>query len=137
MKISALLLSFGLIACVVALGCTNEVEDVAEGDASTGEVKTLTGEIVAVIDARTFTMKDEHEWIEDDLLTVISTSDLPDALNDEDEVTVTGTVQNIAYAEIEAGYDWDFDPEVEAELEDIQGFFIADSVVVTEHETAD
>lgn len=128
------LLSLGLIVCVTTIGCTNEVEDVAEGDAATGEIRTLTGEVVQVIDARTFTMKDEHKWLEDDLLTVVSRTDLPADFNDEDEVTVKGTVQNIAYTEVETGYDWDFDPEVEVELEDIKGFFIADSVVVTEHE---
>ncbi|WP_153558243.1 hypothetical protein [Roseimaritima sediminicola] len=137
MKKPGLLLSFGLFAFALALGCTDEVEDVAEGDATTGEVKTLTGEVVAVIDARTFTMKDEHKWLEDDLLTVVSKTDLPFDLNDEDEITVTGTVQNVAYTEIESGYDWDFDPVIEAELEEIRGFFIADSVVVTEHEDAD
>lgn len=135
MKSFLTILSLGLIVSFVTLGCSDEVEDVAEGEAATGEVKTLTGEVVKVIDARTFTMKDEHEWLEDDLLTVVSKTDLPADFNDEDEVTVTGTVQNVAYTEIETGYDWDFDPEIEAELEDVKGFFIADSVVVTEHET--
>jgi hypothetical protein len=132
MKSYVTLLSISLLALV--MGCTNEVEDVAEGDSQTGDVRTLTGEVVAVIDGRTFTMKDEHKWLEDDLLTVVSKSDLPADFNDEDEVTVTGVVQNVGVIEVETEYGWDFNPEVEAELEDVKGFFIADSVVVTEHE---
>ncbi len=137
MKFRLPTLSLGLIACLFSLGCTHEVEDVAEGEAQTGEVKTLTGEVVEVLDARTFTMKDEHRWLEDDLLTVVSKQNLPAGFNEEDEVTVVGTVQNVGVVEVESGYDWDFDPEVEVELEDVKGFFIADSVVVTEHESAD
>lgn len=132
MKFYTGLLSISLLA--FTMGCTNEVEDVAEGDSQTGEVKTLTGEVVSVIDARTFTMKDEHEWLEDDLLTVVSKSDLPADFNDEDEVTVKGTVHNIGVIDVESEYGWDFNPEVEVELEDVKGFFVADSVVVTEHE---
>ncbi|MFG0333937.1 MAG: hypothetical protein ACF8TS_11290 [Maioricimonas sp. JB049] len=137
MRSSFALLAFGAFAVTSMLGCTDEVDEVVEGEATTGETRTLTGEVVQVLDARTFTMKDEHEWLEDDLLTVVATSDLPADLNDEDEVIVTGTVQNIGYIEVESGYDWDFDPEVEAELEDVEGFLIADSVSVTEHEEAD
>ncbi|QDU40555.1 hypothetical protein Mal4_49130 [Maioricimonas rarisocia] len=131
------LLTIGAITSATMFGCTDEVDEVVEGEATTGEVRTLTGEVVEVLDGRTFTMKDEHEWIEGDLLTVVSNTDLPPDFNDEDEVTVTGTVQNVGYIEVESGYDWDFDPEVEAELEDVRGFLIADSVSVTEHEEAD
>ncbi|SRR6056297_2090652 len=136
MKTSFPLLVFALIACVVASGCSDEVEDVAEGEATPGETKTLSGEVIAVIDARTFTMKDEHQWLEDNPLTVVATTDLPEGLDDEDEVAVVGSVRNLEYAEIETEYDWDFDPEIEVELEDVEGFFIADSVVVTEQEPA-
>lgn len=134
MKSYTPLFSMLLMSLIALSGCTNEVEEVAEGEAQTGEVVTVTGEVIRVLDSRSFSMKDEHEWLEDNPLVVVSSTNLPTDFNDEDEVTVTGTVRNVAYTEIESGYDWDFDPEIEAELEEVRGFLIADSVRVTEHE---
>ncbi|GAB5442399.1 MAG: hypothetical protein Fues2KO_27480 [Fuerstiella sp.] len=134
MKLFKSLSVMSMVTLIAISGCSNEVEEVAEGEAPSGSVTTVTGEVIRVLDARTFTMKDEHEWLEDDPLVVVSSSDLPADFNDEDEVTVTGTVRNVAFTEIESGYDWDFDPEVEVELEEVRGFLIADSVSVTEHE---
>ena len=108
----------------------NEVEnpepsDVEEGEVRVGEQVTLTGDVSEVYDARSFSLSDEGwDWEQD--LIVVTKDDLPFTAGEDAEVKVTGTVKAYSVVEVEKEYGWDFEPEVEAELEDTK-YYLADA----------
>lgn len=108
--------------------------DIEDGHAEAGSTQTVKGEVEKVYDAHTIAISGDWELFQNDLI-VVSEDPLPTNLQVDDYVEVTGTVKKVGWVEVEKEYDWlDFKPEIEAELEDVEGFLVASKVTVTEDE---
>lgn len=111
--------------------------DIEDGHAEDGSTHTVKGEVEKIYDAHTIAISSDWELFQNDLI-VVSEEPLPTDINEEDYVEVTGTVRTIKWIEVEKEYEWlDFDPEIEVELEDVEGFLVASKVTVTEHDDDD
>lgn len=106
-----------------------EPGEVAEGEVPAGNTVSVTGEIEKRYDDHTFTMSGEDELLSSDLA-VVSRKPLPPEAVEGTRLKVTGTVSKIGVIEVEKEVGWDFDPQVEAELENVESFLVADSVEV-------
>ncbi|WP_166820543.1 hypothetical protein [Thalassoroseus pseudoceratinae] len=111
--------------------------DIEDGHAEEGSIHTVKGEVEKIYDAHTIAISSDWELFQNDLI-VVSEDTLPTDLQVDDYVEVTGEVRKVAWIEVEKEYDWlDFEPKVEAELEDVEGFLVANKLVVTEHDDDD
>lgn len=110
-------------------GAATEPGDVAEGEVPAATTVTVTGEVEKRYDDRTVTISGEGEWFDPDL-TVVSKNALPAEVTEDTKLTVTGTVRKVGVVEIERELGWDFDPEIEVELDEVKTFLVADSVEV-------
>ena len=116
-------------AAVEPNGAATEPGDVAEGEVPAATTVTVTGEVEKRYDDRTVTITGEGEWFDPDL-TIVSKNALPAEVIEDAKVTVTGTVRKVGVVEIEREMGWDFDPQIEAELDEVHSFLVADSVEV-------
>ena len=105
--------------------------DVEEGDTPVGTEVTLKGAVSEVYDAHTFSLSDPGIDFEQDLI-VVTKEPLPFTAEDGANVQVTGTVKQFSVVEVEKEYGWDFDPEVEVELEDVEYYLSNATLTVTE-----
>lgn len=108
---------------------TTEPGDVAEGEVPAATTVTVTGEVEKRYDDRTVTISGEGEWFDPDL-TVVSKEPLPAEVIEDAKLTVTGTVRKVGVVEVERELGWDFDPQIEVELDEVKTFLVADSVEV-------
>ena len=120
----AALLMLGLAGCEGNLGPGESPSDVAEGEKPVGTAVTVSGEIAHRYDDHTFSLGDD-EWGEN--LVIVSKQPLPEVIDEETVIAVTGTVQQIGLIEFEREYGWDFDPQIEVELEEVKNYLYADS----------
>ncbi len=108
--------------------------DIEDGHAEDGSTHTVKGEVEKIYDAHTIAISSDWELFQNDLV-VVSEKPLPTDLQVDDHVEVTGTVRTVAWVEVEKEYDWlEFETEIEAELEDVEGFLVASKITVTEHD---
>lgn len=110
-----------------AVGCdrdenqgTAEVEDVKEEPARFyGETVTLSGEVDQVLGPRAFEMEGDDLFF-DEQIVVLTRSPVRlggEAVADDDELAVTGTVRPFTTTEIERELGWDLEPEYEVEFD--------------------
>lgn len=124
-RVSAIgFLTLVLAACNGNEGPGESPADVAEGDYPAGAAVTVSGEIARRYDDHTFSLGDD-EWGEN--LVIVTKQPLPATIAEETILEVTGTVEQVGIVEFEREYGWDFDPQIEVELEDVQNFLYADS----------
>lgn len=125
-----------LIALLGLAGCGQRDAvtpgDVAEGEVPAAQTVTVRGSLEKQLDERSFTMSGTAEIFSDDLV-VVSRTDLP-AINVGDEIEVTGRVRQVNHIEIERETNWQFNPQVTIELEDVKGYLVADSVRLIERQ---
>ncbi len=130
LNIVALIGLLGLVGCGQRDAVTPG--DVAEGDVPAAQTVTVQGSLERQWDERSFTMSGTAEIFSDDLV-VVSRTDLP-VMNVGDEIEVTGTVRQVSHVEIERETNWQFNPQVTIELEDVTGYLVADSVRIIERQ---
>lgn len=108
---------------------TEKIEpgDVEDGEVTVGKEVTLKGEVTKVYDAHTFSLSDPGIDFEKDLV-VVTKDALPFQAEDDATVEVKGTVEKFAVVEVEEEYGWDFDPQVEIELEDVK-YYLKDATI--------
>lgn len=126
----------GLLTAALLLGgCQDDPDmnpqpaDVAEGDVTAGENVTVEADVVQVYDARAVLVEGEGELFAPNLV-VVTLSDLPSGLAEGDRLMIEGTVRKMGHIEIEKELTWDFDEEVDMELEDVHGYLVARTVAV-------
>lgn len=105
--------------------------DIEEGDTPIGTEVTLKGAVSEVHDNHTFSLSDPGIDFEQDLI-VVTKEPLPFTAEDGANVQVTGTVKQFSVVEVEKEYGWDFDPEVEIELEDVDYYLSNATLTVTD-----
>lgn len=129
----AALMTTVLAGGVMLSGCGGDERtgpgDVSQGEVPAGQAVTVTGEIERRYDDRTFTLSGENELLKPDLV-VVSRTPLPATATEDSQLRVVGTVRKIGIVEVERELGWDFQPEVEVELEEIESYLVADSVEV-------
>lgn len=90
----------------------------------------VSGEIEEHIDPRSFVL--ESGGLFNDEITVIMPAGAegldPTLLREDSDVVVIGTLRTVPVVEIEREFGWDFDPEIEAELEDVRTYLIAEKI---------
>lgn len=95
-----------------------------------GQRVVVEGEIEEHLDGASFVL--ESGGIFNDEITVIAPATegglQPQLLSEDADVVVTGTIRRIPAIEIERELGWDFDSEIEAELEEVQTFLVAETV---------
>lgn len=116
----------GLIGC--GRGDAVTPGDVSEGEVPATQSVTVRGSLERQLDERSFTMSGTAEIFSDDLV-VVSRTDLP-AMSVGDEIEVTGIVRQVNHIEIERETNWQFNPQVTIELEEVKGYLVADSIRV-------
>lgn len=94
-----------------------------------GRQVRVPGEVSERVDDRSFILE-SGGWIDDEILVVLSqnATQLAGLVNDDAELIVTGTVRTYQVVDIERETGWDFNPEIEAEFEDIKAVIIASDV---------
>lgn len=90
----------------------------------------VQGEIEEKKDKRTFVL--ESGGLINDEITVVSAKDLDAStsamLVEDKDVVVSGTLRKMNVIEIEKEYGWDFDPQIEIELEKVTYYLVADKI---------
>jgi hypothetical protein len=130
-------LNVAALVCLLCLaGCGQDdgptPGDVAQGDVPAAQAVTVRGTLQRQLDERSFTMSGTADFFSDDLV-VVSRSALP-VINVGDEIEVAGTVRQINHIEVSQETNWQFNPQVRIELEDVTGFLVADSVRLIERQ---
>ena len=139
-------------ACVFSLAlftaCNNEADDLAgdtnisspgeisSGEAEPGEAVTVEGEITRIIDNHTLQLEGDWDFFSPELA-VVTMADLPPGLEVGDRVQLSGRVHQMDIIEVENHIGWDFQPEIEIELEDVENFLIANALTVVADNEAD
>jgi hypothetical protein len=118
------LLMLALMGCEGNEGPGASPADLAEGEQPAGTTVTVSGEIDRRFDDHTFSLGDDEGG---ENLVVVSKKPLPATVDEETVFEVTGTVQQIGIVEFEKEYGWDFDPQIEVELEDVENYLYAES----------
>lgn len=113
-----------LVGCNGNAGPGEAPSTVAEGEYPAGSTVTVSGEIARRFDDHTFSLGDD-EWGEN--LVIVTKQPLPQVIEEDVVFEVTGTVEKYGVLEFEREYDWDFDPQIEIELEDVESFLYADT----------
>ncbi len=123
-----------IAAAAAAPAASSEVMDVEtlrdDIEQHVGQSVTVRGEVSDSLDGSAFTL--EGGGVVNDEIAVI----MPGAgqgaaagFAENSTVTVSGTVRQVAVIELERELGWDLNPQIEAELEDVRYFIIADEVM--------
>lgn len=109
----------------------DDVEELQDNiQAFIGQRVRVPGEVEDVLGPRSFVL--ESGGIFDDEIVVVIPARAqgmdPALMRQDTQVTVTGTVRSSPIIDIERETGWDFDPELEIELEGTRIFLVADSV---------
>ncbi|ADJ29392.1 conserved hypothetical protein [Nitrosococcus watsonii C-113] len=96
-----------------------------------GQKVTVSGEVEERIDKKAFILE-SGGLFNDEIVVVMPKGNLN--VQEDDEVTVTGTVRAVKFVDVEREYDWVLDEEIRTEIEDVDAFLIADHVDVTERD---
>lgn len=95
-----------------------------------GQRVSVAGEIEDKLGPRSFVLESGGIF-NDEIVTIIPQDARglqAQRLNEDDKLVITGTVRSIPVVELEREYGWDLNPELEAELEGVQYYLVADSI---------
>lgn len=93
-----------------------------------GQKVTVSGEVEERIDQTSFILESGGIF-NDEIVVVMPKGKLN--IQEDDEVTVTGTVRSAKFVDIESEYNWALDEETKSEIEGEDAFLIADHVDIT------
>ncbi|ADJ29393.1 hypothetical protein [Nitrosococcus watsonii] len=96
-----------------------------------GQKVTVSGEVEERIDKKAFILESGGIF-NDEIVVIVPKGNLN--VQEDDEVTVTGTVRSAKFADIENEYQWVVNEEIKDEIEDTKAFLIADHVDITEQD---
>lgn len=95
-----------------------------------GKQVSVAGEIEDWLDARTFVL--ESGGLFNDEIAVIVPPNVKgldvQRLREDADIVVSGTVRSVPVIELERELGWDFDPQLEVELEGTKNFLVADRI---------
>lgn len=95
-----------------------------------GRTVTVVGEVEEELHERAFML--ESGGLFDDEIIVLVPPQAKRAgvvIQDDEKLEVVGTVRAVRVVDIERDYGWDLDPELEAELEGVRHYLVADRIV--------
>lgn len=118
------------------------VEQIEENTANyVGQTITAQGEVASRLGTNVFELATTDLFENDvivisrDPLPVEITEDVNDVVDEEEIVTVTGTVRQMSIVEVERELGLDLDPEIEVEFEEREPVIVATSVTVQSENT--
>lgn len=95
-----------------------------------GKQVSVAGEVEEWLDSRSFVL--ESGGLFNDEITVIvppNTKGIDvQRLREDSDIVVSGTVRSVPVVELERELGWDFDPQLEVELEGAKNFLVADRI---------
>lgn len=80
---------------------------------------SVSGEVEEVLDQRTFILESGGLFNDEVVVFLdkgVTADDIQRLIKEDKEIIVNGTFKALSVVEIERDYDWDFKPEIEAEL---------------------
>ena len=103
-----------------------DVEELLDNVARYNNQKVkVSGEVEEVIDRQAFILE-SGGLFNDEIVVLIPKNNM--RVEEDSEVTVTGTVRAVGLVEIEREYGWDLDPQIKIELENVEAYLIADRI---------